>query len=257
MNRQTAWHAVKQIGTVSARVWGVAFCIVAFAALAYLYAGEVAAAPVHQTIPQRTPQATATDVPTVTPTAQPATNTPQPPTATPTPDSPTATSQPGAPTATHTVTPLPQPTDMPTTEPTATAVPGFSLQGQMAVTSGMAPQRDEVEIRIAIVNPGTEAAQNVIVRDEVPVALQIISVSAEGGAASTEAGANGTFIALFVWPSLAPGGEVHATLVVRIIPSLADGTVIDNLAVAYADNAGAVTVGVSLGTPPLLLPTFD
>jgi cell division septation protein DedD len=85
MNRQTAWQTVKQIGTVSAKVWGVLFCVMAFAALAYFYGGEVAAAPANQTIPPRTPQATATGVPTVTPTSQqPATNTPQPATATPT-----------------------------------------------------------------------------------------------------------------------------------------------------------------------------
>lgn len=258
MNRQTVGQTVKQIGTGSARVWGMLFCVVAFAALVYFYGGEVAAAPANQTIPPRTPQATATDVPTVTPTAQPpATNTPQPPAATPTSNSPTATSQPGAPTATHTPTAQPQPTNTATVPTTPTAVPVFSLQGEMAVVSGLARQGNEVEIRLVVVNPGTEAARNVAVRDEVPAALQIVSVSAEGGRASTVAGANGTTIVLFAWPSLSPGGEAHATLLVRIAPDLADGTVIDNLAVAYADNAGAVTIGVSLGTPPRLLPTFN
>ena len=258
MNRQTARQTVKQSGTISAKVWGVIFCVMAFAALAYFYGGEVAAAPASQTIPPRTPQATATGVPTVTPTSQqPATNTPQPATATPTASGPTATSQPGAATATNTATPLPQPTDTPTAPTTPTAVPAYSLQGQMSVASGIARQGNEVELRIKIVNPGSEAAQNVAVRDEVPGALQIVSISAEGGSATSEAGSNGTSIALFTWPSLAPGGELNATLVVRVDPNLADGSVIDNLAVAYADNAGPVTIGVSLGTPPLLLPTFN
>lgn len=221
---------------------------------------SVKAAPVknfpNQTIPQRTPTAPATAVPTVTPTAQqPATNTPEP--ATATPSGPTATSQPGAPTATSTPTASPQPTDTPVANTTPTAVPDFSLQGQMTVASGMTRQGDEVEIRITVVNPGAEAALNVAVRDELPGVLQIVSINAEGGTATSQAGANGTSIVFFAWPSLAPGGEASATIVVRIDPALADGSVIDNLAVAYADNAGAVTIGVSLGTPPLLLPTFN
>jgi uncharacterized repeat protein (TIGR01451 family) len=257
MNRQTVWHAVKQIGTVSARVWGIVFTVAAFAALAYLFSGEVAAAPAQQTIPQRTPTAAATAVPTVTPTSQSApANTPAP-TATSAPAGPTATSRPGAPTATHTPTAQPQHTNTATVPTTPTAVPAFSLQGQMAATSEMAAQGQEIEIQITIVNPGTEAAQNVAVRDEVPGALQIVSVSAEGGTATSQAGPNGTSIVLFAWPSLAPGSKTAATLVVRIAPNLANGSVIDNLAVAYADNAGAVTIGVSLGTPPQLLPTFD
>lgn len=258
MNRQTARQTVKQSGTLSAKVWGAVFCVMAFAALAYFYGGDVAAAPVNQTIPPRTPQATATGVPTVTPTSQqPATNTPQPATATPTASGPTATSQPGAATATNTATPLPQPTDTPTVPTTPTPVPAFSLQGQMSVASGMARQGSEVEIRISVVNPGAEAAQNVAVRNEVPGALQIVSVSAEGGSATSEASANGASIVTIAWPSLAAGEEATAILVVRIDPNLADGSVIDNLAVAYADNAGPVTIGVSLGTPPLLLPTFN
>lgn len=252
MNRQTVWHALKQVGTVSAKVWGGLAIVVAFAALAYLFSGEVAAAPAQQTIPQRTPTAVATAVPTVTPTSQSV-----PPTATSAPVDPTATSQPGAATATNTPTPLPQPTDTPVANTTPTAVPAFSLQGQMTVASAMIRQGDEVEIRITIVNPGAEAALNVAVRDELPGVLQVVSVNAQGGSATSKAGANGTSIVSFAWPSLAAGGEATATLVVRMDPNLANGSVIDNLAVAYADNAGAVTIGVSLGTPPLLLPTFN
>ncbi len=261
MNRQTVWHTLKQMGAISVKVWGGLATIVAFAALAYLFSGEVAAAPAQQTIPQRTPTAAATAVPTVTPTSQTtaptATNIPAGPTATRTPTGPTATSQPGAPTSTQTPTAQPKPTDTPAVSTTPTAVPAFSLQGEMFVASGVIRQGSEVELRIRIVNPGSETALNVAVRDELPGVLQIVSMEAEGGSASSEAGSNGTSIALFTWPSLAPGGELNATLIVRIAPSVANGSVIDNLAVAYADNAGAVTIGVSLGTPPLLLPTFN
>ncbi|MBX3052280.1 MAG: DUF11 domain-containing protein [Caldilineaceae bacterium] len=220
---------------------------------------SVMAAPVgdrpNQTIPPRTPQATATDVPTATPTNQPPTNTPVPPTATPQPAGPTATNQPGAPTATSTPTPLP--TDTPTAQPTATDVPTFGLQAEMGIISGLTIQGEEVEIRLAITNPGSEAALNVTLRDELPTALELISLEAEGGTTATEQGTDNRTVLLATWPSVPASGLVYATLTVRVDPKLADGAVIDNLAVAFADNAAAVTVGISLGTPPVLLPTFD
>nr|HRJ40846.1 hypothetical protein [Caldilineaceae bacterium] len=76
-------------------------------------------------------------------------------------------------------------------------------------------------------------------------------------ATATEKASNGRTIVLFTWPALQAGGEAQATLTVRIGASVANGTVIDNLAVAFADNAAAVTTGISLGTPPVHLPTFD
>jgi len=258
MNKQTIRPAVKRVTAVSTRLWGLCLCVAIFSALAYLYGSTTEAAPSaapigdrpNQTIPPRTPPAPATTVPTVTPTS-----TAPAPTATATatavPSGPTATSQPGAPTATQT------PDNTPTTQPTETPVPGFSLLGQMGLTSSRTMQGEGVEIRLSITNPGTEAARNVIVRDEVPAALEVVSVDAAGGTVSTEAGSNGKTIVTISWPSLAPGAEITASLVVRIDAGLADGVVIDNLAVAYADNAGPVTIGVSLGTPPLLLPTFN
>jgi len=127
----------------------------------------------------------------------------------------------------------------------------------MDVVSGLAMQGDEAEIRLLILNPGSISVQNVMVRDELPDGLQAVAVDAAGGTAATEVGSNGRTVALFTWPALEPGLEAQATLTVRIDPNLADGVVIDNLAVAYADNAGPATVGVSIGMPPVLLPTFD
>lgn len=260
---------MQRINQMSRRLlWVLAW--LALAGGGYLLANQssATAAPLgdrpNQTIPPRTPQATPTDVPTVTPTSPPApqpTNTPVPPTATPVPPGPTNTPQPGAPTATNTSTPAPTntPTAETPAEPEATApdAPAFTLQGQMGLISGLAVQGDELEIRLVVVNPGSEEARNVRVRDELPSALELVSVDAPGGNATTGSGPGGATVLLISWPSLAAGEQVSATLVVRMDADLADGTVIDNLAVAWAENAGTVTIGLSLGTPPRLLPTFD
>lgn len=221
-------------------------------AAGFLLANQPAAvaAPPNQTIPPRTATAPATAVPTVTPTSQSATSTPVPPTATSPAGGPTNTPQPGAPTA----TPTPEPTS--TTQAAATPLPGFALAGQMGADSPLAMAGGQVVLRLVISNPGPEAARNVTVRDELPGALALVSAEAVGGTSATETG-GGRTVVLLNWPELAPGAEVQAVLTVQVSPSVADGTVIDNLAVAYADNAGPVTMGVSLGTPPVLLPTFD
>lgn len=219
-------------------------------AAGFLLANQPAAvaAPPNQTIPPRTATAPATAVPTVTPTSQSAPSTPVPPTATSPAGGPTNTPQPGAPTAT------PEPTS--TTQAAATPLPGFALAGQMGADSLLAMQGGQVVLRLVISNPGPEAARNVTVRDELPGALALVTAEAVGGTSATES-AGGRTVVLLNWPELAPGAEVQAILTVQVSPSVADGTVIDNLAVAYADNAGPVTLGVSLGTPPVLLPTFD
>lgn len=278
MHKQSSRSVFTQLGNRRARVWGLVLVVAAFTALAWFQAGGVEAAQPNQTIPPRTPLATPTDVPTVTPTsppAQPPTNTPvppptntpvPPPTNTPAPAGPTDTPQPGAtntPAPTNTPTASPQPTDTPTTEPTpaegasSALPPAFALQGQMALVSGLAIQGQEVELQIAIVNPGDEEARNVMLRDELPATLEVVSVDAPGGSGETNPGSGGTTILLISWPSLAPGEQVSVSLIVRVNAALANGTVIDNLAVAWADNAAAVTVGLSLGTPPRFLPIFN
>lgn len=218
------------------------------------------AAPPNQTIPQRTPTAPATAVPTVTSTSEPApaTNTPAPTNTPGSGDQPaTATSQPGAPGATSTPTPTPQPTHTPTLQSTATTIPDFALQAEMGLVAGVAMQGQTVELRLIVRNPGAVAAQNVTARDELPKSLELVAVDAVGGTTATETTQDGKTVVLVTWSSLAPGGEAQATLTVRIASNVADGVVIDNLAVAFADNAGPVTTGISIGTPPLLLPTFN
>jgi len=234
-------------------------------ALTLLGGADAWAAPankrMNQTIPRPTPTAQATDVPTVTPTApaQPA------PTDTPVPANPTATPVSGggggggsAPTATTPPTNTPAAVSAPaTTGSTATTVPNFGLRLQIAISPTLVVQGSQVTLRFVVTNPGNAAAVNVQVRDELPRGLSLVEGSVNGAIATVGRNTAGATILLLSWPSLAAGATAEATVRVAIAPNTPNGTVIDNLAVAWADNAAASTAAISIGMPPALLPTFD
>jgi len=112
-------------------------------------------------------------------------------------------------------------------------------------------------MRFIVTNPGKVAAVNVQVRNELPKSLSLVGNSVTGGTATTEKSAAGATVLLLSWPSLAAGAKAEATVRLVIAPNTPNGYVIDNLAVAWADNAAAFTAGISIGMPPALLPTFD
>jgi uncharacterized repeat protein (TIGR01451 family) len=116
---------------------------------------------------------------------------------------------------------------------------------------------DTVEIRYIVTNPSRSVANNVAVRNLLPEQLILISVESNTGDSLLENEGEDRTVVILEWESLAAGQSVEATLFATIAPDLTPGTVIDNLAVAFADNAAGNTAGVSIGLPPALLPFFD
>lgn len=112
-------------------------------------------------------------------------------------------------------------------------------------------------MRFTVTNPGNVAATNVQVRNELPGALSLVENSTTGGTVTTEKNTAGATVILISWPSLGAGAKTEAILRVRVAPNTPNGAVVDNLAVAWADNAAASTAAISIGMPPALLPTFD
>lgn len=231
----------------------------------------------NQTVPVPTKTPTNTPVSTSTPTNTPApptdtpvpapTDTPVPPTNTPVPR-PTNTLAPGVtpqPTSTATSTRTPSPTATkatatatrpPVNTPTATPIPEFALELEVIAPEGALPG-DQVEIQYTVTNPSDKVAQNVYVRNLLPDSLIYILGESETGEAFLETeGEDGTVI-LFYWETLEPNESVEARVLAVVAPEAEPGSVIDNLAVAYADNAAGFTAGVSIGLPPAILPFFD
>jgi len=211
---------------------------------------SVQARELNQTVPRPTATPTITSVPTVTATP------PTAPTNTPAPGAPapTNTPVPGAPAPTN--TPVPGTTPAAQTAPAIAVTPTFALSLQMTAPT-MALPGGTVEIRYTVTNPSRTVANNVTVRNLLPEQLILISVESNTGDSLVESEGADRAVVILEWESLAAGQSVEATLFATIVPDLTPGTVIDNLAVAFADNAAGNTAGVSIGLPPALLPFFD
>jgi uncharacterized repeat protein (TIGR01451 family) len=157
--------------------------------------------------------------PTPEPTDIPATATPVPPTATP--EAPTATPEPEAPTPTPvppTATPIP---------PTATPEPYFvDVSIQKSVNAEQAFVGETIEYVLEGYNAGPSTAYDVIIRDSVPSALDITSISSSKGDIVVQ----GQHVTAYV-SVLAPGESV----VVRITGRVRDG------AVGEVVNTGIIT----------------
>ena len=119
-------------------------------------------------------------------------------------------------------------------------------------------QGEQVELLFAVSNPADATARNVRIRNLLPASLILISAEADGhGEAVLETESSGGTVVLFSWASLAPGEQRQGRILAEIAPEVRNGVVIDNLAVAFADNASGSTTGVSIGLPPAILPFFN
>jgi uncharacterized repeat protein (TIGR01451 family) len=122
----------------------------------------------------------------------------------------------------------------------------------------MAMPGAEVEIRLIVTNPSNQVATNVRIRNLLPEGLALIAADAQdGGLVTLETERSGRTAILFGWDSLGANQSVEAVIRASIAEDAEAGSVIDNLAVAYASNATNSTAGVSIGLPPAFLPYFN
>ncbi len=244
-------------------LWAIAALVLWFAMTA---TSPAQAGRQNQTVPPPTPTPTYTPVPSSTPT-----NVPPPSTDVPVPTSvpstntpvprPTNTLAPGVtpPTNTPTVpvnTPTATLTRLPVNTPTVTPTPAFALLLEMEGPEIALPGQ-QVEIIFTVSNASALTATNVRVRDLLPPALILITSEIESGEMLLETEENGDTVVIFEWETVAPGESVQAILLAVVDPETTIGTVIDNLAIVFADNASGNTAGISIGLPPSILPLFD
>ncbi|MBI1293429.1 DUF11 domain-containing protein [bacterium] len=274
-NRVVSKHLVR-LARLLLKQWPLAIALVMLS-LAF-FSNPAQAERRQQTVPIPTPTPTNTSVPastatftpappTNTPVPPPATNTPVPPTNTPAPptntprpgETPPPTNTPVPPTATNT----PAPTNTSTRTPTATRTPGtvvtpsFTMFLEMDAPFGALPGQ-EIEIVYIVTNPSTSSATNVRVRNRLPEAFTLVSAEADdNGTATLETETDGSTVVLFDWATLGPNESTTATLTVTVAEDALPGDVIDNLAVAFAENGAPYTAGVSIGLPPAILPGFN
>ena len=198
--------------------------------------------PVAENAPTPAP-ATATSAP-ATATAAPATQV-----ITPTVASPTATTP-----VTNTVSAAQAVTA--TTGAETSAAPGLALT--MEQTPTLVWQGHTFELHFTVTNTTEAKATQIELRDELPQELKFVFAEASNdGKVVPQDSSAGRYIVDIQWPTLAAGATVTATVKVQIADKVANGSVIDNLAVAAAANLDSTTAGVSIGLPPANPPDFQ
>lgn len=119
------------------------------------------------------------------------------------------------------------------------------------------PGQDLV-MTFVVTNTGTVTAEIVRLRDDFPSQLHVIEAAAsESGEIDSALLVSDLPVLLIRWPELAPSRALTATVWLEVDAEAELGSVIDNLAVAEAENAEGVTAGITIGMPPVKLPDFQ
>lgn len=127
-----------------------------------------------------------------------------------------------------------------------TQSPSFAWQGQ------------EVVLNLTVTNTSRIALSDLEMRMEIPTAFRFSeAIVTEEGEFSEELTDSDQVAFSINWPTIAAGAAVSANIRVQIAEDLADGVVLDILAVVEAAEVEPITEGISIGMPPTTLPTFQ
>ena len=154
----------------------------------------------------------------------------------------------------------------PTTPATPTPQAATQTQPQAAqpleVDFAIAPyfvwQGITATLTITVNNPNGVDAVNVLLSDELPAGLTLVTAEANaGGTVEITETPAGRPLLLFRWATLAGDTGATATIVALVDADLADGAVIDNLVATRARNVAYSTSAVTIGLPPIVPPDFQ
>lgn len=113
-------------------------------------------------------------------------------------------------------------------------------------------------LTITVNNPNNVDAVNVLLSDELPEGLELVSAEADAnGTVENISTSNNRPLLLFRWESIPADTAATATIVATISPNLPDGAVIDNLVAARGRNVPYSTGAVTIGMPPVVPPNFQ
>ena len=152
----------------------------------------------------------------------------------------------------------PEPVATPETAPAVVVELGpTTVDLAILPTPDVALAGDLLFVRYIVTNTGTVTVSNLYLRNEFPGALAYQAGAATGGGELiNRVSDTGSEVMLVIWESLAPGASVQASALLEISPDAANGTAIDNLAVAGGYNAAEVTTAIGIGMPPVAPPEF-
>lgn len=116
-----------------------------------------------------------------------------------------------------------------------------------------------------VTNTSSSTLENVQIRNDFPpelIVLGVVSSDDDGNDVDTAdeveltEGVNDREVMLASWSEIASGEGRSLMVMVEVSAEVEMGAVINNLAVAIADDTDDVTAGISIGMPPTRLPNF-
>lgn len=116
----------------------------------------------------------------------------------------------------------------------------------------------------AVTNTSSSTLENVQVRNDFPPELIVVGAVPADDADDVDTaddidfseGVNEREVMLASWSEIAGGESRSFMVMIEVSTEVEMGTVINNLAVAIADNTDDVTAGIGIGMPPTRLPNF-
>jgi uncharacterized repeat protein (TIGR01451 family) len=148
----------------------------------------------------------------------------------------------------------------PAPQSTAAALPQASqpLEVDFQIDPYFVWQGITATLTITVNNPNSVDAVNVLLSDELPPALSLVSATADGnGTVETVTTAGGRPLLLFRWANIPADTAATATIVTLVSLEIADGEVIDNLVGTRASNVAYTASAITIGMPPTVPPDFQ
>jgi len=142
-------------------------------------------------------------------------------------------------------------------KPPQTAPMSLGLALQIQPTPAFVWQGQALTLQFVVNNKGSLPLTNLRLRDDLPPELRFMTARASDDGQMQQTGqAEDGVIFTLLWPTLAAGAQVTATIVVQVVPTTPNGVFIKNLAVINSQEYGDVISGISIAMPPTTLPKF-
>lgn len=118
-------------------------------------------------------------------------------------------------------------------------------------------QGQTIDIQFVVRNRSSQPLTGIQLRNDLPAELAVVNtrISNQGKVTYNGGRQNGPIITID-WPTVQANGQITATVTVQIAPTVADGALIDNLAVVKTREGAEVLAGITLAMPPVALPQF-
>lgn len=132
-----------------------------------------------------------------------------------------------------------------------------SLALEMRPLPSAAWQGQNIDLQFVVRNRSNQALTSVQLRNDLPDELAVVKVqSGSQGQVNYNGARQSGPVVIIDWSTVQANSQVTATVTVQIAANIADGALIDNLAVVKTREGATASAGITLAMPPVALPQF-